>query len=70
VTVNQDNLSCIVLVERGRSGAERTRHKDMRYYWLTERVSNEEAVVKLIGTADMYAYMHLRSRSHSGDHSS
>jgi hypothetical protein len=50
-------MSCMALVERGRSGAERTRHIDIRYYWLKERVTNGEAVVKHMGTADMYANM-------------
>lgn len=57
VTLYQDNMSCMALVERGRSGAERTRHIDIRYYWLKERVTNGEAVVKHMGTADMYANM-------------
>jgi hypothetical protein len=47
----------MALVERGRSGAERTRHIDIRYCWLKERVSNGEAVVMHMGTADMYANM-------------
>ena len=57
VTVYQDNLSCMALVERGRSGAERTRHIDIRYYWLKERVSKGEAIVKHMGTVDMFANM-------------
>lgn len=55
VTVFQDNMSCMALIERGRSGAERTRHIDLRYFWLKERVDAGEAVVKHKGTADMYA---------------
>ena len=47
----------MALVERGRSGAERTRHIDIRYYWLKERVSKGEAVVKHMGTVDMFANM-------------
>lgn len=57
VTVFQDNMSCMALIERGRSGAERTRHIDIRYYWLKERVNSGEALVKHMGTADMYANM-------------
>jgi hypothetical protein len=57
VTVYQDSLSCMALVERGRSGAERTRHIDIRYFWLKERVGAGEAIVKHLGTADMYANM-------------
>jgi hypothetical protein len=50
-------MSCMALIERGRSGAERTRHIDIRHYWLKERVMNGEAVVKHMGTVDMYANM-------------
>ena len=57
VTVYQDNLSCMALVERGRSGAERTRHIDIRYYWLKERVDKGEAPVKHLRTELMYANM-------------
>ena len=55
VTVYQDNTSCMALIERGRSGAERTRHISIRYFWLRERVENKEAVVVHKGTKEMYA---------------
>ena len=55
MTVYQDNTSCMALVERGRSGAERTRHISIRYFWLRERVDNKEATVVHKGTAEMYA---------------
>ena len=57
VTVYQDNLSCMAMIDRGRHGAERTRHIDLRYYWLKERVDKGEAVVKHLGTKSMYANM-------------
>ena len=55
MTVYQDNTSCMALVERGRSGAERTRHISIRYFWLRERVDKKEATVVHKGTAEMYA---------------
>jgi hypothetical protein len=55
MTVYQDNMSCMALIERGRSAAERTRHIDIRYFWVKERVDMGEAVVKHLGTKDMYA---------------
>ena len=55
VTVYQDNMSCMALIERGRSGAEKTRHIDIRHYWLKERVTRGEAIIKHKGTVDMYA---------------
>ena len=36
--VFQDNMSCMALVRRGRSAAEKTRHTDIRYFWVKERV--------------------------------
>lgn len=32
VTAYQDNLSCMAMVARGRSAAEKTRHIDIRYF--------------------------------------
>ena len=55
MTVYQDNMSTMALIERGRSAAERTRHIDIRYFWLKERVTNGEAIVKHMGTKQMYA---------------
>ena len=55
VVLYQDNTSCMALVERGRSGAERTRHISIRYFWVRERVENGEAVIRHKGTKDMYA---------------
>jgi hypothetical protein len=48
-------MSCMALIERGRSAAERTRHIDIRYFWVKEQVDMEEAVIKHLGTKDMYA---------------
>jgi hypothetical protein len=57
VTVYQDNMSCMAMIDRGRHGAERTRHIDLRYYWLKERVDKGEAIIKHLGTKSMYAIM-------------
>jgi hypothetical protein len=53
--VYQDNMSCMALVDRGRSGAERTRHIDIRYFWVKERVVRGEMRVEHKGTKEMYA---------------
>ena len=55
VTLYQDNMSTMALVERGRSAGERTRHIDIRYFWIKERVDSGEAIVRHLGTKDMYA---------------
>ena len=55
VTIYQDNTSCMALVDRGRSGAERTRHISIRNFWIKERVTTGEAVIVHKGTKEMYA---------------
>ena len=41
VIIYQDNTSCMALAERGRSGAERTRHIGIRNFWIRERIGPE-----------------------------
>ena len=55
VTVYQDNMSCMALIDRGRSGAEKTRHIGIRYFWVKERVSTGEVILEHKGTKEMYA---------------
>jgi hypothetical protein len=55
VTVYQDNLSCMAMLARGRSGAERTRHIAIRYFWTKERVDMGEMRIEHKGTKQMYA---------------
>ena len=55
VTFYQDNTSTMALVARGKPGAERTRHIDIRYFWLADRVKGGEASVVHMRTAEMYA---------------
>jgi hypothetical protein len=55
VTVYQDNMSCMALIERGRSAAKRPSHIDIRHFWTKELVDMGEAIIKHLGTAEMYA---------------
>ena len=55
VTIYQDNQSCMALVERGRSGAERTHHIQIRYFWVKEQVDTGEVRVEYLRSEDMYA---------------
>ena len=57
VTIYQNNMSCMALIERGWSAVERKRHISIRYFWLKERVDMGEAKVVHLGTKDMYANM-------------
>ena len=51
----QDNKSTMALIERGRSGAEKTRHIDSKYFWLKEQISAGTAIVTHLGAELMYA---------------
>ena len=57
VRIYQDNMSCMALIDRGRSASERARHISIRYFWLRELVDTREARVVHLGTKDMYANM-------------
>jgi hypothetical protein len=56
VILYQDNMSCMAMLARGRSGAERTRHIAIRYYyWTKERVDKGEIKIIHKGTKEMCA---------------
>jgi hypothetical protein len=55
VLMYQDNVSCMALINKGRSNSERTRHMDIRYFWLAERVKNKEVKLIHLRTEDMCA---------------
>ena len=55
IYVFQDNKSTMALIERGRSGAEKTRHIDIKYFWMKEQIFAGIAVVTHLGTELMYA---------------
>jgi hypothetical protein len=61
VTVYQDNMSCMAMVARGRSAAEKTRHIDIRYFWVKERVDEGEVAIEHLGTERMYANVLTKS---------
>jgi hypothetical protein len=51
----QDNMSTIQLLKNGKSNAERTRHIDLRYFYITDRIKRGELQVTYKPTADMIA---------------
>ena len=53
--VYQDNMSTIALVKAGRPGNERSRHINIRYFWVTEKVEEKELQVVHMPTAMMIA---------------
>ena len=55
VRLLQDNMSTIALIGRGGPASERSRHIDIRYFWLSERVKSKEATVEHCSTKVMWA---------------
>ena len=55
VTIYQDNTSTMALLARGRPGTERSRHIDIRHFWLHDKVKDKEAIIVHLGTKEMYA---------------
>lgn len=53
----QDNLSTIALVENGRSTNERSRHINIKFFFVSDRVKKGEIVIKYMPTNDMLADM-------------
>jgi hypothetical protein len=55
VEILQDNLSCMVLLHKNRSTSLRTKHIQIRYYWICERIDGGEAYVTHMKTEMMGA---------------
>ena len=49
----QDNMSTIALIEKGMSTSTRSRHINVRYFWLRERIDEQEISIVHIGTKCM-----------------
>jgi hypothetical protein len=43
--VYQDNMSCMSLIEKGRSTSKRTRHIAIRHFWTKEKVDTNEIIM-------------------------
>ncbi len=53
--IYQDNMSCMALMKRGGPASERSRHINIRHFWLSERVDGEEVIIQHLGTEKMFA---------------
>ena len=51
----QDNQSTIALAEKGKSTSDRTRHIDIRYFFIKDLIERKEIVVEYLRTEDMIA---------------
>lgn len=60
IILYQDNMSTITLIKKGKSTSERTRHVDLRYFFIADRVKNNEVVVKYMPTKEMLADLHTK----------
>ena len=54
-TLYQDNKSAMQMIEKGRSTSDRTRHINVRYFFLKDRAEANEIDVKYIPTTEMVA---------------
>jgi len=51
----QDNTSTIALLERGGPASQRSRHIDIKYFWVYERCKSGTVALSYLPTADMVA---------------
>ena len=53
--IYQDNMSCMALMKRGGPSSERSRHINIRHFWLAERVTDGECIIQHLSTKRMFA---------------
>jgi hypothetical protein len=53
--IYQDNKSTITMINNGNNNKERTRHINLRYFWLRDRIKSGEIIVTYKQTSDMIA---------------
>ena len=53
--IYQDNKSTIQLINNGRSNSEKTRHVNIRYFFLTDRIKTNEIKIEYRSTKEMLA---------------
>ncbi len=53
--VHQDNKSTIILAEKGRSTSQRTRHMNIKYFYVKDRIDAKEIKITHTGTKHMIA---------------
>jgi len=53
--IDQDNQSTLAMLDRGQATGPTSRHINIRYFWLTDRISTGEVQVRFMQTEDMTA---------------
>jgi hypothetical protein len=51
----EDNISTIALIKNGKPNADATRHIEIRYFWLTDRISTNDLKIDYMSTLNMIA---------------
>jgi hypothetical protein len=59
----QDNKSCILLMTKGRTSADRTRHINIRYFWMKDLIKDGLLVVRYLPTGKMTSDMFTKPMS-------
>ena len=60
-TIFQDNKSAILLENNGRlSSSGRTKHINVRYYFIKDVISRNEASIKYLGTNEMWSDLYTK----------
>ena len=55
VTVNQDNTSTMSLIDNGKPSSDRSRHINIRYFWIKDRIGAGEVKIVHLNTTEMLA---------------
>jgi len=53
--IYQDNTSCMTMMKKGKSTSEKSRHIDIRWFWLKERIDSGEIELVYLPTEEMFA---------------
>ncbi len=54
MVIYHDNLSCMPHIKRGGTGSERSRHINIRHFWVAEKVADEAVVIEHLNTDLMH----------------
>jgi hypothetical protein len=55
ITLKQDNKSTMILLNKGMSTSERTRHIAIRFFFVKDRIETKEVVLEYLPTTEMIA---------------
>jgi hypothetical protein len=53
--INQDNKSTITMIKNGKGSSKKTRHVNIRYFWVKEKVDSGEVDISYLQSLEMVA---------------